>query len=299
MTIFEIITKITLCLALAAILGFLIGWFFALVLKEEKSKQKYDQLYEAFEVKEHKIRELHEEIARKDDMMRQLEQQYQNCERERLNAKLDEKDCDRYKRQIDELRSENEMLISQIKEQKICEDENLLLQDELKILEDEKEKLLNQINECKEYKENYKSLILEIESLKSEKEKLAAQQQERDAHEAQIRIYDAYEQQKIPPETFTQIKNDLTTLKSEVTKIREERERLKEEVEKLRKKLDQKRKELKQCKSEKREKTPQKRTESDIDYVYDIAGKIDDISENIEIKSLTQLIKDTLDDLKK
>jgi chromosome segregation ATPase len=300
MTILEIIGKITLCLALAAALGFLIGWFFSAIRTREKANQEYAKLYEEFEVKRHKIRELEEEIDLKNETIQQMEQQYQNCERERLNAQLDEKDCEKYQRVIEELRSENDMLISQIKEQKICEDENTLLQDEIKTLEEEKEILLQQIDECKEYKENYKTLILEIESLKSEKEKLEAKQHlSASSEEEKIRIFDAYEAERIPAAALSQLKDDLMTLKSEVEKIRNERDNFKEEVERLRKKLDQKKKELKQCKTKKEEKESHKSTENDIDYVYDIAGQIDNISENIEIKSLTQLIKDTLDDIKK
>ena len=289
MDILEIIGKITLCLAIAAVLGLAVGWFLAKVTKEEKALQKYNALLEKYEIKENEIRQLHEELDMKEDLMQQMEQQYQNCERERLNARLDEKDCNKYQKIIDELRSENSMLISQIKEQKICEDENQILQEEIKTLEEEKEQLLMQIDDCKEYKDNYKSLIMEIESLKNEKEKLASKQQEVAEGVEKIRIFDAYESAKINPQAYAKIKDDLTLLKEEATKIRQERDHYAKEIEKLRKKLDQRKRELKECLAQRGTKQTNTIPED----------QTSDIIENVEIKSLSQLIKETLKDIKK
>ncbi|RUM67015.1 MAG: hypothetical protein DSZ05_03355 [Sulfurospirillum sp.] len=298
MDILEIIGKITLCLALAAALGFFIGWFFAKIRKEEKALQKYNKLLETYEIKENEIKQLHEELEMKDDMMRQMEQQYQNCERERLNNKLDEKDCDKYQKIIEELRAENGMLIAQIKEQKICEDENQILRDELQTLEEEKEHLLTQMQECKEYKENYKSLILEIESLKSEKEKMSHIEQNVEEENEKTRLFESRESSKIDPNTYLQIKQNLMTLKEEASKIRKERDQYNEALEKLRKKYDQKKKELKECRS-KISQSASDSTQNTTWHMTDIGAEINDLSDNIEIKTLTQLIKDTLDDIKK
>ena len=295
MSMLEIMMKITVCLFLAALLGFVIGWLFSALLKNEKMQKKYNTLYEEYELKRSDIKQLKEDLALKDDAMAALEQKYQNCEKARLNAQMDEKDCDKYQRQIDELRSENEMLISQIKEQKICEDENQLLKDELKILEEEKEAVLEKVTACKEYEQNYKALIVEIESLKSEKEKLERNQFEPD------RIFTPEITQNVSTHTLENIKEDVLHLREEIQKIKDEKTALQEEIKRLRKKLFQKKKALQECKQKMKDpdKTVEKKPEHEIDELYDMANKIDNLSEDFEIKSLTQLIKETLNDIKK
>jgi len=310
MTILEIVAKITLCLAIAAALGFLIGWLFSNILRREKEDEKYRALLEEYEVKKHDILQLEEELSLKNATIEQLEIKYDNCERERLNAELDEKDCQKYHKVIEELRAENNMLISQIKEQKLCEDENEMLKADIEVLEEERDSLLNKIDECKEYQENYKNLILEVESLKSAKEKLENKQIETSKEadeEVQIegteRIFNQYEvQPSVSYDLFEKIKENVLLLKEEVAEIKKERDHYKNELKKVQKKLEQKKKALKSCKEECKKEIHKKskKNKNDLDHIYEMANKTDTLDENnIEIKSLTQLIKDTLDDLKK
>jgi len=306
MTLLEIIAKITLCLVLAAALGFIVGWLFSTILRREKEDEKYRELYEDYERKRHDIVQLEEELSLKNSTIEQLETKYENCERERLSAQLDEKDCKKFEKVIEELRAENEMLISQIKEQKLCEDENEMLKSELQILEEEKDKLLSEIENCGEFRENYKNLIMEIEALKSEKEKLLAERTRNDHAEHTQKREEEEETRLFVPEEIggseilEKIKEDVLILKEQVRNIKEERDRYKAQLERIRKKLDQKKRALKACKAAAKAMTKEKTQKSDIDHIYDIAGKLESEGKaGIEIKSLTQLIKDTLDDLKK
>jgi len=305
MTLLEIIAKITLCLVLAAALGFIVGWLFSTILRREKEDEKYRKLYEDYEQKRHDIVQLEEELSLKNSTIEQLETKYENCERERLSAQLDEKDCKKFEKVIEELRAENEMLISQIKEQKLCEDENEMLKSELQILEEEKDKLLSEIENCSEFRENYKNLIMEIEALKSEKEKLLAERTRNNHSEHTQKIEEEETRLFVPEEIggsniLEKIKEDVLILKEQVRNIKEERDRCKAQLERMRKKLDQKKRALKACKAAAKAMTKEKTQNSDIDHIYDLAGKLEmEGKTGIEIKSLTQLIKDTLDDLKK
>ncbi len=274
MSLLEIVTKIAFCLFVAALLGFLIGWLFSRLQKEEKAERKYNALYDDYEVKVSEIKQLREELAIQEEHMQKLQQQYQQCEKERLNVQMSQTDCDQYLRQIKELESENEMLISQIKEQKICEDENSLLKDEIRVLEDEKGMLLDKLENCKESEEHYKSLIGEIEALKAQNEKL------RQAAASQERLFSEREQQPDMQELET-IKESVMQLKAEVDRIKEEKRRLKSEVKRLRKKLSEKKAALKRCRKQSPT-TEEKNTPS---------------HDEEDIKSLSELIRDTLDDI--
>jgi chromosome segregation ATPase len=286
MSLLEIITKISFCLLVAALLGFIIGWLFSKLQKEEKIERKYNALYDDYEVKVSEIKQLKEELALKEEHTQKLLEQYQQCEKERMSAQMEETNCDQYLRQIKELESENEMLIAQIREQKLCEDENSLLKDEIRVLEDEKEVLLDKLENCKESEENYKSLIGELEALKAQNEKL---RQEAAAKERIFSLSEAYPQE----EDLDTIKQSVLKLKEEVAKIKDERRALKSEVKKLRKKLSEKKAALKRC----REQLDLKEAGDDTDSYEETVSLPDD--EKDTIKSLSELIRDTLDDLHK
>lgn len=287
MSLLEIIAKISFCLLIAAALGFIVGWLFAKLRKEEKISQQYNTLFENYEVKMSELKQLQEELSLKEETIADLEGKFQACEKERLSAQMEETDCSKYQQQIEELRSENNMLISQIKEQKLCEDENMLLKDEIKVLEEERDHLLTRIDECKTYQENYKALIAQVEQLKSENQKL---QKIKEHHETErIFLPGSEEAPGVSPEKFTNIKKDLLQLKRDVEKIRAEKKALKTKVKKLEKRLAQKKRALQQCMSQK--------TPSTIDEEK-IIFQTPTPDEN-EIKTLTRLIRDTLDDIKK
>ncbi len=292
MSMMELITKISLCMIAAAILGFLVGWLFSALFKNEKIEKKYDALYDEFEVKESEIKQLHQDLSLIQNDLSECEKKLNECEKDRLNAQMEQDSGERYLRQIKELESENRMLVSQIKEQKICEDENELLKDEIRVLEDEKQKLLDQLDAYKEYEHNYKALIVEIESLKSEKEKLQKLAQEKDT---------------LSKEEYENILKDVLTLKSEVTNMKKRKEDLERKLSQLRSELEKKNKTIKELQEPKEEPLkdiyrilPQEREssneESDIDDQVCKEGKQD---EEIKIKKLSELIKETLKDIKK
>jgi chromosome segregation ATPase len=293
MSLFEIIAKISFCLLIAALLGFIVGWLFAKLRKEEKLNQQYNKLYENYELKTSEIKQLQEELTLKDENILDLEQKFQSCEKERLSAQMDQTGCDKYEDQIEELRAENNMLISQIKEQKICEDENSLLKDEIKVLEEERDGLLAKIDECKSYQENYKALIAQVEALKGEKEKLRQAVEEGESE----RIFSpgTVNRSEMSSDALKKIKKDLLHLKSEVEKVKMQKRALKTKIKKLEKKVAQKQKALEQCQSQKSLAARKKRT-GDSTQEERVHKNIKRDEE--EIKSLSELIRDTLDDIK-
>ncbi len=288
MSFFEIISKISICLFIAALLGFVVGWLFSRLKSKETRDQKYQTLYEEYELKLSDIKQFQEELLHKDEHIERLEQKYRECEKERLNAQMEETSCDRYLRQIKELESENDMLISQIKEQKLCEDENQLLKDELKILEEEKEQLLEKIEACRDYEQNYKDLILQVEALKSERDKLLSQAQQ------STRIFTEETTPQNYPADFESIKADLLHLQEEVKKLKSQKERLRQKVQTLRKKLSRKKNALQTCHKQLQQKL--KSTDTQTPESASFSEPIHDLE---EIKTLSQLIRDTLNDIQK
>ncbi len=296
MSLLEIIAKISFCLLIAALLGFIVGWLFAKLRKEEKIRQQYNALYENYEVKTSELKQLQEELALKEETIEELEGKFQACEKERLSAQMEESNCDKYKHQIEELRAENNMLISQIKEQKLCEDENTLLKDEIKVLEEERDQLLSRIDECKTCQENYKALIAQVEQLKSENQKL---QQAKQQHDTERIFLPERPETERPSETESEklkkIRQDLLYLKNDVEKIREEKRALKTKIKKLEKRLAQKKKALRQCLSQQSHQATQEQPKTDRQKP---AHPRNIVNEEDEIQILTQLIRETLDDIK-
>ncbi len=292
MSMTELITKISLCLIAAAILGFLVGWLFSVLFKSEKSEKKYSALYDEYEVKESEIKQLHQDLTALQNSLNECEKKFNECEKELLNVQMDQESNERYIRQMKELESENQMLISQIKEQKLCEDENELLKDEIRVLEDEKQNLLDQIDTYKEYEHNYKALIVEIESLKSEKEKLQKQ------------TLMVQKEDPLPKEEYEKIMQDVLMLKNEASDIKNKKEILEKTVIELKEELEEKNKiiqKLKLSEIDESERilpedfdTGKEQNELDTEVC-----KEENKSENIKIKTLSQLIHDTLKEIRK
>ena len=304
MSILELITEIGLCLFAAAVLGFAVGWIFSILFKNEKMAKKYNLLQEEYEVKQSDIHRLEEELDARHSDFQELELKLTECEKEKLSRQMDQEDCERYINQIKELQSENNMLISQIKEQKLCEDENEILENEIKALEEEKQALLDKLDDYKEYKNNYKALIMEIEALKSEKGKLQyntnTPQQEKTTED------------KLSKTSYEKILKDVLKLKEETKNIKDEKKKLQTKLHNLQNQLTQTKEALQECHKltdqnnrilppqmefSPKDTTIQKTSQKDIDK--EVCNNSDENVTDDELKTLSDLIRDALDDVKK
>ena len=163
-----IITQIILCLIAASVLGFIIGWIFSALIKNEKHQNQILAVRERFDEQKEQINQQQTDIDGKDRELMILKEEYATVQREMLSYSMDnEKEP-----KISQLNSENKMLLAQIKEQKICEDENDLLKLEIQELEIEKQSLIENIEELNEFKASYKDNIHRIAELESNQKKL-------------------------------------------------------------------------------------------------------------------------------
>ncbi len=308
MSILELITEISFCLVAAAILGFAVGWLFSVLFKNEKMGKKYTALQEEFEIKQSDIHHLEEELYEKNSAYQELELKLNECEKEKLSNEMDQEDCDRYIKQIKELQSENNILISQIKEQKLCEDENEILETEIKALESEKQSLLDKLDDYTEYKHNYKALIMEIEALKSEKGKL--EKQTTDTIKTPLKEHK--EENILSKKAYNTIMRDIITLKDEAQKIKSEKITLEDKLSITQKQLSQTKLALQECHKSNVQKNrilppdtdttlpAKKKKKKSLDHLdKEVCQDTDMItSQSNEFKTLSELIKDALKDIK-
>jgi chromosome segregation ATPase len=150
----------------AAVLGFIIGWIFSSLVRNEKHEKQIMAIRERFDEQKEKINLLDSEKDAKDREIQILKKKYNTIQREMLSSD-DKSDENLLKSRISDLESENLLLLEQIKEQKICEDENEILKLELKGLEDDRQKLIDRIDELKEFETSYKKNIHRIAELES------------------------------------------------------------------------------------------------------------------------------------
>jgi len=162
-----IIAKIILCMIAAALLGFVIGWIFSSLLKNEKHEKQILAVKERFDEQQEQINLLETEKEAKDREIQILKKKYNTIQREMLSNEMDKTDDSLLQVKISDLEAENLLLLEQIKEQKICEDENEILKLELKDLESEKQSLIDKIDELKEFEASYKKNIHRIAELES------------------------------------------------------------------------------------------------------------------------------------
>ncbi len=167
-----IILQIILYMLAASVLGFIIGWIFSAFVKNEKHQSEILTLKERFDSQQEQINKHQSENEGKDRELMILKEEYSTVQKEMLSQSLDYETDEVSKKKITQLSYENQMLITQIKEQKICEDENDLLRLELQELEDEKQNLINKIEELSEFETSYKDNILKIAELESRQEKI-------------------------------------------------------------------------------------------------------------------------------
>lgn len=166
-----IIAKIIFCLIAAAILGFIIGWIFSSLIKNEKHQSQILAVRERFDEQKAIINQLETEIDAKDREMSILKEKHTAMEKEMLSYDMDSGRDELSDAKIADLEAENLLLLEQIKEQKICEDEKDHLQSELKQLENEKQNLINKIEELKEFEISYKENIHKIAELESKQKR--------------------------------------------------------------------------------------------------------------------------------
>ncbi len=165
-----IIAQIVLCIIAATVLGFVIGWIFSSFVRNEKHQSQILAVKERFDLQKGQINQLETDLKAKNRELLIIKEEFTSMQKEILSYDMDQdeyKDKNREDSELLALKSENQMLLGQIKEQKICEDENDLLRVELKELEDEKQTLLDKIEELEEYKIGYKKNIAKIAELES------------------------------------------------------------------------------------------------------------------------------------
>ncbi len=167
-----IISQIILYMLAASILGFIIGWIFSAFVKNENHQLEILAFKEKLDTKQEQINEHQSENEAKDRELMILKEEYSSVQKELLTQSLDYETDETSREKISYLSSENQILLEQIKEQKICEDENELLKLELQELEDEKQKLIIKIEELSEFKTSYKNNILKIAELESRQRKI-------------------------------------------------------------------------------------------------------------------------------
>jgi DNA repair exonuclease SbcCD ATPase subunit len=151
----------------AALLGFIIGWVFSSLLKNEKHEKQIMAVKERFDEQTEQINLLETQMDAKEREIEILKKKYNTLQREMLSNEMEKSDETQLETKISDLEAENLLLLEQIKEQKICEDENEILKLELKDLENEKQTLIDRIDELKEFEASYKKNIHRIAELES------------------------------------------------------------------------------------------------------------------------------------
>jgi len=162
-----IIAKIILCMVAASILGFIIGWIFSSLVRNEKHQKQLTTVRERFDIQKAHISQLETKIDEKNRELVTKRKQYRVLQNEIVDSQKNTQDVDLVKNKISDLEAENIVLIEQIKEQKVCEDENNRLKTKLTSIKDEKQKLLAKIEGLKEFESSYKENIHRIAELES------------------------------------------------------------------------------------------------------------------------------------
>lgn len=163
----EIIIQIIFCMIAAALLGFIIGWIFSSLLRNEKHQSQLLAVKETFDEQRAQISLLETEIDTKKREMLMAKKQYSVLQDEMTSNQSDSKDAQILHSKISDLEGENLLLLEQIKEQKICDDEKEILEDTVQGLQSEKQTLIKRIEELKEFETSYKDNIHRIAELES------------------------------------------------------------------------------------------------------------------------------------
>ena len=167
-----IISQIILCMIAAAILGFIIGWLFSILAKNEKHQNQILAVKEKFDEQKADINQLETIVDTKNREISTLKKQYGVMQEGMIQTDIDDENGeDDYllKSKVGDLEAENLVLLEQIREQKICDDEKEVLQAEIKVLKSEKQNLEDRVEELNEVTSSYKENIHKIAELESYK----------------------------------------------------------------------------------------------------------------------------------
>ena len=163
----NIIAQIILCMIAASILGFIIGWIFSTLIRNEKHQKQILAVREKFDEQKAQINQLETEKDAKDREIFTIKEQYEVIQKEMISNQMNNEDDDILRSKLNDIETENLVLLEQIKEQKLCEDKNEILEIKLKELESEKQKLIERVEELKEFETSYKDNIHRIAELES------------------------------------------------------------------------------------------------------------------------------------
>jgi len=158
----------------AAILGFIIGWLFSILAKNEKHQNQILAVKEKFDEQKAEINQLETIVDTKNREIATLKKQYGVMQEGMIQTDIDDENGeDDYllKSKVGDLEAENLVLLEQIREQKICDDEKEVLQAEIKVLKSKNRNLTDRVEELNEVKISYKDNIHKIAELESYKNK--------------------------------------------------------------------------------------------------------------------------------
>jgi hypothetical protein len=156
----------------AAILGFIIGWLFSILAKNEKHQNQILAVKEKFDEQKADINQLETIVDTKNREIATLKKQYGVMQEGMIQTDMDDENGeDDYllKSKVGDLEAENLVLLEQIREQKICDDEKEVLQAEIKVLKSKNQNLTDRVEELNEVKISYKDNIHKIAELESYK----------------------------------------------------------------------------------------------------------------------------------
>lgn len=268
----EIIAKILFCLVAAAFLGFVIGWIFASLFKNEKLEAKLTALHDQIDNEKETINQLQNDFEAKSKELELCEERFKESQRELLSIQMDQEQSGT----TEELLHKNALLQEQLGEQKMLEEENSMLKEELRTLEDEKEKLLQKLSE------------LEKEDLSFTKESLER----------------AVKENELLTDEISALKKELSAKTALLSEIEQELLKTKKEVEQLDKTLSSRLPELqtavpKKRKSEKKKKKKKVQKSKSAPILFPVKEedlcKEDKSKESFGFKKsdLSQLIQET------
>ncbi len=143
-----IITKFILCMLAAGVFGFIFGWIFSSLVRNEKQEQKYALLQDEFNNHKAQMNQTYSDLEAKEKELEHLHKLYQQSQKELMMKNLDLEECEKgslSSSDNEQLLIENNSLKEEIAEYRYLKNENALLQEELKDFEKEKEKLISRL----------------------------------------------------------------------------------------------------------------------------------------------------------
>ncbi len=162
-----IIYQIILCLIAASILGFIIGWVFSSFVRNEQSENHILAVQDKIDKHKEKINQIKSDLYAKDKEVSIIKEEYETVQKEMLSIDLNKSNNNFEITKIADLEYDNTVLTKQIKEQKICEDANEDLENQIKEQREINKNLFEKIEELKEFEQSYRKNIDKIAQLES------------------------------------------------------------------------------------------------------------------------------------